>query len=109
MRIVANHICAIEALAAASADCLDHAMLRSSYENAINLTGTPHSSENLTDGFTALVTENEDLILECDASIVTDGKGHAFWGAHHHSWTVACWHHISYMLCHLEDLRKGLQ
>jgi hypothetical protein len=38
-----------------------------------------------------------------------DGKGHAFWGAHHHSWTVAHWHHVSYMLCHLEDLRKGLQ
>jgi hypothetical protein len=69
VRIVSDHIRAIEALAAASADSLDHARLRSSYENAINLARALHSSENLTDRFTALVTENEDLTLERDAAI----------------------------------------
>jgi hypothetical protein len=69
VRIIADHVSAIEALAAASADSLDHAMLRSSYENAINLTCALHCSENLTDWFTTLVTENEDLALERDAAI----------------------------------------
>jgi hypothetical protein len=64
VRIVANHVRAIQALAAASADSLDHATLRSSYENAISLTHALHSSENLTDRFTTLATENEDLTLE---------------------------------------------
>jgi hypothetical protein len=69
VRIVANHIHAIEALAAASADSLDHARLRSSYENAISLAHTLQSSENLTNRFAALATENEDLTLERDAAI----------------------------------------
>jgi hypothetical protein len=69
MRIVSDHACAIEALAAASADSLDHATLRSSYENTINLTCTLYSSENLTNRFAMLVTKNEDLVLEHDATI----------------------------------------
>jgi hypothetical protein len=69
VRIVTDHVRAIEALAAASTDSLDHATLRSSYENAISLTRALHSSENLTDRFTALATENEDLALERDAAI----------------------------------------
>jgi hypothetical protein len=69
MRIVSDHARAVEALAAASTDSLDHATLRSSYENAINLARALHSSENLTDRFAALVTENEDLALERDAAI----------------------------------------
>jgi hypothetical protein len=69
VRIVADHVRAIEALAAASADSLDHTTLHSSYENAISLARTLHSSENLTDRFTALATENEDLTLERDAAI----------------------------------------
>jgi BioD-like phosphotransacetylase family protein len=69
VRIVSDHARAIEALAAASADSLDHATLRSSYENAINLARALHSSENLTDRFAALVTENEDLALERDAAV----------------------------------------
>jgi hypothetical protein len=73
VRIVADHIRAVEALAAASADSLDHATLHSSYENAISLTRTLYSSENLTDRFTALANENEDLTLERDAAI-TDGN-----------------------------------
>jgi hypothetical protein len=64
VRIVADHVRAVEALAAASADSLDHATLPSSYENAISLARALHSSENLTDRFTALATENEDLALE---------------------------------------------
>jgi hypothetical protein len=69
VRIVANHIRAIEALTAASMDSLDHATLHSSYENTISLTRALHSSENLTDRFTTLATENEDLALERDAAI----------------------------------------
>jgi hypothetical protein len=44
-------------------------MLLSSYENTISLTCMLHSSENLTDQFTALDTENKDLTLERDAAI----------------------------------------
>jgi hypothetical protein len=69
MRIVADHVHAIEALAAASADSLDHATLHSSYENAICLAHTLHPSENPTDQFTALATENNDLALERDAAV----------------------------------------
>jgi hypothetical protein len=69
MRIVSDHARAIKALAAASADSLDYAMLYSSYKNVINLAHTLHSSENLTDQFTMLVTENEDLVLERDTTI----------------------------------------
>jgi hypothetical protein len=69
VRIIADHTCAIEALAAASVDSIDHAMLLSSYENAISLACILHSSENLTDQFAALATENEDLVLERDAAI----------------------------------------
>jgi hypothetical protein len=64
MRIVADYVRAVEALATASVDSLDHAMLHSSYENAISLACALHSSENLTDQFTTLATENEDLTLE---------------------------------------------
>jgi hypothetical protein len=69
VRIITNHIDAVEALTAASADSLDHAMLHSSYENTISLARALHSSENLTDQFTTLATENEDLMLERDAAI----------------------------------------
>jgi hypothetical protein len=64
MRIVADHICAVEALAGASADSLDHATLCSRYENAISLARALHSSEKLTNRFTALATENKDLALK---------------------------------------------
>jgi hypothetical protein len=69
VRIIADHVCAIEALAATSTDSLDYATLHSSYENAISLARALHSSENLTDRFTALATENEDLALERDTTI----------------------------------------
>jgi hypothetical protein len=69
VRIITDHTRAIEALAAASTDSLDHATLLSSYENAISLARTLHSSENLTDRFAALATENEDLALERDAAV----------------------------------------
>jgi hypothetical protein len=69
VRIITDHVRTIEALAATSADSLDHTMLHSSYENAISLARTLHSSENLTDRFTALATENEDLALERDTAI----------------------------------------
>jgi hypothetical protein len=69
IRIIADHARAIEALAATSTDSLDHATLLSSYENAISLARTLHSSENLTDRFAPLATENEDLALERDAAV----------------------------------------
>jgi hypothetical protein len=69
VRIIADHTRAVEALAAASTDSLDHATLLSSYENVISLARALHSSENLTDRFAALATENEDLALERDATI----------------------------------------
>jgi hypothetical protein len=78
MRIISDHAHAVEALAAASADSLNHATLRSSYENAINLAYALHSSENLTDWFTVLVTKNEDLTLERDAAI-TDHNALTAW------------------------------
>lgn len=69
VRIISDEIHAVEALAATCVDCLNHAMLHSSYSNAINLACTLHSSDNLTDWFTVLVTENQDLKLKCDATI----------------------------------------
>jgi hypothetical protein len=69
VRIISDYACAVEALAAASADSLNHAMLRSSYENAINLACILHSSKNLTNQYTMLITENEDLALERDAAM----------------------------------------
>jgi hypothetical protein len=69
VRIIADHARAVEALATASTDSLDHATLLSSYENAISLARALHSSENLTDRFATLAPENEDLALERDASV----------------------------------------
>jgi hypothetical protein len=69
MRIITDHVYAIKALATTSMNSLDHAMLLSSYENTISLAHTLHSSENLTDRFTALATKNKDLALEQDAAI----------------------------------------
>jgi hypothetical protein len=69
MRIIANHVCAINTLAATSANSLDHTMLHSSYKNTISLTHILYSSKNLTDQFAALATKNEDLLLERDATI----------------------------------------
>jgi hypothetical protein len=69
IRIVTDYIHGIEALAIASIDSLDYAMLYSSYKNAINLTYILHSSKNLTNRFTALITKNKDLMLECGTTI----------------------------------------
>jgi hypothetical protein len=69
VRIVANHTHAIEALATASINSLNHAMLLSSYENMSSLAYTLHSSKNLSDHFATLATKNEDLMLERDATI----------------------------------------
>jgi hypothetical protein len=62
MRIITTYIHAIEALATTSAYSLNHAMLHTSYENAINLTHTLYSSKNLTDQFDMLAAKKEDLI-----------------------------------------------
>jgi hypothetical protein len=67
--IITDDACTIKALATTSANSLDYAMLLSSYENAISLACVVYSSENLTDQFAALVTKNEDLMLERDAAV----------------------------------------
>jgi hypothetical protein len=69
VRIINDYVCAIEALTTTSMDSLDHTILQSSYENAISLACTLHSSENLTNWFTTLGTKNEDLVLKQDAAI----------------------------------------
>jgi hypothetical protein len=72
VKIVTVYACAIEALAAASMEYLYHTTLHTSYENAINLACTLHSSKNLTDRFATLVTETEELMLAHDATITDD-------------------------------------
>jgi hypothetical protein len=47
--IIADDVYAIKALPTTATDSLDHATLRTIYENAINLAHALHSSENLTD------------------------------------------------------------
>jgi hypothetical protein len=69
VRILADHARAIEALATTSADSLDPATLRASYEGAVNLARVLNTSENLTDRFTALTAEIEDLSLDRDAAV----------------------------------------
>jgi hypothetical protein len=64
MRIIADHVRAVEALTTTLMNAIDHAMLCTSYENAINLAHMLHSTENLTDQFATLATENKDLALE---------------------------------------------
>jgi hypothetical protein len=69
VEIVTGYTCPIKAFTATSADSLDHAMLHTTYKNAINLACTLHSSKNLTDWFAALVTETEHLMIQCNATI----------------------------------------
>jgi hypothetical protein len=69
IRIITNHIYAIEAFAATSTNSLNDAILLSYYENASSLTRTPYSSKNLNDQCATLATKNEDLILKRDATI----------------------------------------
>jgi hypothetical protein len=64
MTIIADHAWGLQALAVTSAGSLHHATLCTSYENAINLAGTLHCHENLTDRFTTLLTEIKDLALK---------------------------------------------
>jgi hypothetical protein len=69
MKIIAGHAYALKALTTTSVDRLDYATLHTSYKNAMNLTHTLYSTENLTDWFATLVTETEDLMLEHNATI----------------------------------------
>jgi hypothetical protein len=70
VRILADHARAIEALAATSADSLDPATLRASYEGAVNLARVLNTSKNLTDRFTALAAKIKDLSHDRDAAVV---------------------------------------
>jgi hypothetical protein len=72
VKIIAGHAHTFNAPTAActeSLESIDHSILSTSYENTINLTRAVHSSENLTNWFTALLTETEYLTLEPDASL----------------------------------------
>jgi hypothetical protein len=64
-----DHARTIEALAATSTDSFNPAMLRASYEGAVNLAYALNTSKNLTDRFTALATKIEDLSLDQDAAV----------------------------------------
>jgi hypothetical protein len=70
MRILGDHAHAIKALAATSADSFNPATLCVSYEGAVNLTHVLNTSKNLTNQFTALAAEIEDLSLDRDTAIV---------------------------------------
>jgi hypothetical protein len=69
VQIITDHAWAIDALASSPADSLDAVMLGTNYEGAVNLACTLNTSENLTNRFTALTAENEELSLETDATI----------------------------------------
>jgi chorismate-pyruvate lyase len=69
MWIITDHTQAIEALASSPADSLDAITLRANYEGVVNLARTLNTSENLTNRFTALTAENDDLSLERDAAV----------------------------------------
>jgi hypothetical protein len=70
VRILADYAHAIEALATTSANSLDPATLCASYEGAVNLACVLNTSENLTNWFTALTAEIEDLSLDRDTAVV---------------------------------------
>jgi hypothetical protein len=70
VRILTEHARAIEALAATSADSFDPATLHASYKGSVNLARALNTSENLTDRFTALAAEIEDLSLDRDTATV---------------------------------------
>jgi hypothetical protein len=50
-------------------DSLDPVILRTNDEGAVNIARALNTSENLTNQFAALTTENEDLSLERDAAV----------------------------------------
>jgi lysyl-tRNA synthetase class II len=68
VKIIANNARSLEALAAASADNLDPATLRTQYNNAIQLARALNASENLTERFATLLSDNETLTNEWDAA-----------------------------------------
>jgi hypothetical protein len=68
VRIMADHARGLEALAAVSADNLDSAMLRTRYNNAIQLARALNASENLTERFATLLSDSETLTTEWDAT-----------------------------------------
>jgi hypothetical protein len=69
VRILVDHTDTIKALAATSANSFNPTTLHVSYEGAVNLTCALNTSKNLTDRFTALATEIEDLSLNRDTAI----------------------------------------
>jgi hypothetical protein len=68
VKIMATRTRGLEALAAASADNLDPATLRTRYNNAIQLARALNASENLTERFATLLSDTETLTNERDAA-----------------------------------------
>jgi hypothetical protein len=68
VKIIANHTHGLEALAAASADNVDPATLRTRYNNSIQLACALNASENLAEQFATLLSDTEILTNERDAA-----------------------------------------
>jgi DNA uptake protein ComE-like DNA-binding protein len=68
VKIIAGYARHLEALTAASTDNLDPAMLRTQYNNAIQLAHALNTSENLTKQFATLLSDTETLTNEWDAT-----------------------------------------
>jgi hypothetical protein len=68
VKIMVTHAHGLKALAAASVDNLDPAMLCTHYNNAIQLAHTLNASENLTEQFTTLLSDTKTLTNEQDAA-----------------------------------------
>jgi ABC-type transporter Mla subunit MlaD len=68
VKIMSDRARGLEALAAASADNLDPATLRTGYNNAIQLARALNASENLTERFATLLSDIETLTNEWDAA-----------------------------------------
>jgi hypothetical protein len=64
VKIIANYALGLEALTTVSMDNLDPAMLRTRYNNAIQLARALNVSKNLTERFATLLSDNETLTNE---------------------------------------------
>jgi hypothetical protein len=69
IKIIASHSRALEALATTSAYSLHPSMLLTSYVNEVNLACPLYCSDNLTDRFSVLVTDAEDIMHEHNIAI----------------------------------------
>jgi hypothetical protein len=69
IKMLTSHAYTLTVLPTTSTDSLGPSMLHTGYINAINLTYALNTSKDLADWFTTLVTEAEDLMLECSTTV----------------------------------------